>query len=192
MQLSSDGGFYSLCCPLQLVEDPPLPSHVRDPKQGTVRLERGDFIVLQLQFRVGNDSTIAKDWQALDVLDALVIPWTPWDYVTPPAFFSPFLPTVHSVPAINFGPFRGRMICARFDHNAVHNYYADFIEHDQDTYMRSHFGSPQTDVINGLSEYMYTMGDRLLKRIADEGNMGMLVQRLRECGMEDIASKITQ
>ncbi len=35
--------------------------YVKDAGQGIVRLAKGDFVVLQLQFRVGDGDTLAKD-----------------------------------------------------------------------------------------------------------------------------------
>lgn len=43
-----------------------------------------------------------------------------------------------------------------------------------------------------FAPFMFTMADRLLKRIAEEGSTDMLLERLNACGRSDIVEKIMQ
>ncbi|EIW51499.1 uncharacterized protein TRAVEDRAFT_54535 [Trametes versicolor FP-101664 SS1] len=172
-----------------LTKDPLRPPCIENAREGVVRLEKGDFVVLQLQFRVGDDKTIAKDWQALDTLESTALPWSPWDGVLAPASLDRALPTVESAPAISFGPMGGRSLRAPFDHDAIHRYFADFIEHGQDACMRSRLCAGHADLADKINDSVLTMGDKLLKRIADDGGMHLLLERLRECGRHDIVAK---
>lgn len=165
---------------------------IGDPTGGIVRLGKGDFAVFQLQFRVGDDDTIFKDWQALDALESIALPWAPWDDATTPAFTALGLPSLQASPLVYFTGMPGRLLRAPFDHAAVHAYFADFIEDGQDAFVRSHFEASSAVLLTGINDSMFTMADRLLKRIAEEGSTDVLLERLRACGRNDIVAKILQ
>ncbi|OJT10745.1 hypothetical protein TRAPUB_12739 [Trametes pubescens] len=163
-----------------------------DYKHGTIRLNKGDFAVFQLQFHVGDDDTISKDWQALDALESIALPWAPWDNSTAPAFTALGLPSLQGPPLVHFSNAPGRLLCAPFDHGAVHEYFADLIEDSEDAFLRSHFGSSSAVLSNTVNVSMFTMADTLLKRVAEEGNVNVLLGRLRACGRHDIVEKLVQ
>lgn len=165
---------------------------IKNFEEGTVQLAKGDFVIFHFQFRVGNDNTIAKDWQALNALESFVLPWSPWDCVTPVEVITAVMPTIHTPPVANSVPSHGRLLCVPFDHAAVSTYYADFTDHSEERYLDSHFGSAHRDVVHSVNESMLMMGDRLLARIIEDGNVGVLLSRLRECGRPDIVDKIMQ
>lgn len=176
----------------QLLQDAPPGHIVSNFDAGNMRLKKGDFAVFQLQFRVGDDDTILNDWQALDAIESISIPWAPWDNATPPAFTALGLPSLQGPPLIHFAGAEGRLLCAPFDHTAVHAYFEDFIKNGQDAFVRSHFEASSAVLLTGMNDSMFTMADRLLKRIAEEGSTDMLLERLNACGRSDIVEKIMQ
>lgn len=155
-----------------------------------MRLAKGDFVVLQLQFRVGDGDTIAKDWQALDAVECIALPWAPWDEVVRPAVLARDLPAIESGPPVDLGPTGGRFLRARFDRDTIRHYFADIIDHGEDAFMRSHLGADHADLAHKIKDSRITMGDKLLKRITDDGNMALLLERLRACGRDDIVAKL--
>lgn len=178
--------------PSQLLQATPPGHIVSNYDAGNMHLKKGDFAVFQLQFRVGDDDTILNDWQALDAIESISIPWAPWDNATPPAFTALGLPSLHRAPLVQFAGAEGRLLCAPFDHTAVHAYFADFIKNGQDAFVRSHFEASSAVLLTGINDSMFTMADRLLKRIAEEGRTDMLLERLNACGRSDIVEKMMQ
>lgn len=174
----------------QLLQVAPPEVIIGDPTGGIVRLGKGDFAVFQLQFRVGDDDTISKDWQALDALESITMVWE--KTTTHPAFTAPSLPIPQGPPVLDSAGASGRLLRAPFDHAAVHAYFADFIEDGQDAFVRSHFEASSAVLLTDINDLMFTMADRLLKRIAEEGSTDVLLERLRACGRNDIVAKILQ
>ena len=84
----------------------------------------------------------------------------------------------------------GRALRALFDQPAVKTYYADYLEKGEEAYIRSHFGDARADMTRGAEQMMEMMGKMLLGSVAQSGNTGVLVQRLKDMGMDDIAAKI--
>ncbi|KAI0649152.1 hypothetical protein C8Q79DRAFT_999011 [Trametes meyenii] len=175
------------------------PAHIKDAEQGIVALHTGEFAILHLQFRVGDGDAISKDWEAFHCVESIVLPWVSWDGTTPPSALVPSLPTAQSPP----GPAsttaaegsstqapRGHALRAPFDQRAVQTHYADFIERGEEAYMRSHYGDARTDMARGAEQMMEMMGEMLLGQVAQAGNTDVLVQRLRETGMGELADKI--
>ncbi|KAL1949445.1 hypothetical protein VTO73DRAFT_8326 [Trametes versicolor] len=168
----------------EVKNDAPLPANIKDAKQGTVLLAPGDFAILHLQFRVGDGDTISKDWEALGALEALFLPWAPSDITSPPC-----LPTAQA-PAS--GAEGSGLLRAPFDQRGVRAHYADFIEQGEEAYMRSHFGDAGGGG-GGMSRaegMIAAMGEMLLGQGAQAGNADVLVQRLRDAGMGELADKL--
>lgn len=141
---------------------------------------------MQLQFRVGDDDTIFKDWVALGALEAFFIPWTPWDGVSTPAALATSLPTVQA-PAS--GAEGSRLLRAPFDQRAVRAHYADFIEHGKEAYLRSHFGDVRADMSRSSDDMLAMLGEMLggAGFGTQAGDTDALVQHLRDMGIHDIA-----
>ncbi|KAJ8469814.1 hypothetical protein ONZ51_g8750 [Trametes cubensis] len=167
----------------------PLPSNIRDAAQGIIALNTGDYAILHLQFRVGNGDNISKDWEALGCLESFFIPWAPWDGTTPYASLAASLPTAQSAYLATPGD-APTSVRATFDQRAVRAHYADFIEHGEDAYLRSHYGDARADMAQSAEGMLATMGELLLGQVAQAGGTETLVQRLRDGGMGDIADKI--
>ncbi|OJT10916.1 hypothetical protein TRAPUB_12572, partial [Trametes pubescens] len=161
----------------------PLPANVKDATEGTILLNTGDFAILQLQFRVGDGDTISKDWEALGALEAFFLPWASSDDTTAPAS----LPTAQAPASGGDGT---GLLRAPFDQRGVRAHYADFIEHGEEAYMRSHFGDAQTGGMSRAEGMVAAMGEMLLGQGAQAGNADVLVQRLRDAGMGEIADKL--
>ncbi|OJT10743.1 hypothetical protein TRAPUB_12737, partial [Trametes pubescens] len=174
---------------IELVPHTPLPTHVKDSTEGTILLNTGDFVVLHLQFRVGDGNKITKDWEALSTLEAVFLPWVLWDGVTPLSNIAASLPTVQSSSSVESSQACGQLLCAPFDTQAVHHYFAHFIQSGQNAYMESHLGSARADLATTMDHSTFVMGDRLLRGIAQAGNLHVLVRRLREAGMDNVVDK---
>lgn len=65
-----------------------------DSREGTVLLHTGDFVVFQLQFSVGDGKAISKDWEALNALESIFVPWSPWHGLAPLGDVAASLPTI--------------------------------------------------------------------------------------------------
>lgn len=85
---------------------------------------------------------------------------------------------------------RGRLLRAPFDQRGVDEYFADFIEHGEEAYMRSHFGDARADMSRLADESMAVMGEALLAKVAQSGNTDVLIQRLRDSGLGELADKL--
>lgn len=170
----------------------PLPKQVKDADQGTILLSTGDFVVLQLQFRLGNDDTISKEWDALGTIEAIFLPYVPWNGVPAITQLPPLLPTVQSPTSVYGIPAIGHLLRVPLDQEAVRHYFADFWQHGKEVYMRTHFGAVRADLTHRTESAMMMMGDRLLRGIVQSRNLVPLVQRLREAGMYDTAAKFCE
>lgn len=162
-------------------------------KEATVLLNTGDYVILHLQFRVGDGDMIYKDWQALSALEAFFIPWASCDGTSMLPALAASLPTAQSPAARDNGPVHGRLMRAPFDHHAVREYFADFIERGQDAYTRSHFGDAHADMLHGAEERVEMMGEAFLQQIAQDRNtVEVLTQHLRDVGMVEFADKVAR
>lgn len=170
--------------------DAPLPANIKDAKEGTILLATGDFAILHLQFRVGDGDTISKDWEALGALEALLLPWAPSDGTSTPAALAASLPTAQSSTSGESSTAHGRLLRAPFDQRGVDEYFADFIEHGEETYMRSHFGDARANMSRLADGSMAVMGEALLAKVAQAGNTDVLIQRLRDSGLGELADKL--
>lgn len=173
----------------EVKNDAPLPANIKDAKQGNVLLSTGDFAILHLQFRVGDGDTISKDWEALGALEALFLPWAPFHITSTSTALPAALPTAQA-PAS--GAEGSGLLRAPFDQRGVRAHYADFIEHGEEAYMRSHFGDAGGGG-GGMSRaegMIAAMGEMLLGQGAQAGNADVLVQRLRDAGMGELADKL--
>lgn len=149
-------------------------------------------MVYQFQFHVGDDDTICKDWEALNALECFALPWAPWDNATPSSFIALSLPTLRGPPLIEFPDTPGQLLCAPFDHAAVNHYFADFLENSEDAFLRSHIGPDSAVMLNTIKNTTLSMADRLLDRVIENGNMDVLLERLRACGRDDLVEKLLQ
>ncbi|RPD60038.1 hypothetical protein L226DRAFT_613017 [Lentinus tigrinus ALCF2SS1-7] len=163
-----------------------IPTSIKDAPEGIVALKMGEYAIFRVQFRVGDGDTISKDWEALACLETIVIPYAIWDGTSSPATLASSLPQADTQPSS--GP--GRALHARFDQAVVKTHYAEYVEHGEEAYIRAHFGDARADMTSGAEKMMEMMGEMLLGSVAQAGNTGVLVQRLRDMGMNDIAEKI--
>ncbi|KAI0368589.1 hypothetical protein BV20DRAFT_998254 [Pilatotrama ljubarskyi] len=187
---------------VEIKSDAPVPSNVKDAKEGIIALHTGEYAILQLQFRVGDGDGISKDWEAFGCLESLVLPWAPWDGTSPYSSLLSSLPSAQSPPTTQpsgspsfpssstSSEVRGFALRAPFDQRAVRAHYEDFIERGEEAYMRSHFGDARTEMTRSAESMVAMMGEMLLGQVAEAGNTDVLVRRLRECGLGDIADKI--
>lgn len=173
----------------QITTSTPQPVNIMDSREGTVLLHTGDFVVFQLQFSVGDGKAISKDWEALNALESIFVPWSPWHGLAPLGDVAASLPTVQCTLSGSAIPSSGKLLHAPFDHIAVHEYFADYIEHDEDTYIRSHFGVARANIISGTDQTMDNMANLMLSRIDKSGNLKMFVEQLWDAGMEELALK---
>lgn len=95
-------------------------------------------------------------------------------------------------PLIEFPDTPGQLLCAPFDHAAVNHYFADFLENSEDTFLRSHIGPDSAVMLNTIKNTTLSMADRLLDRVIENGNMDVLLERLRACGRDDLVEKLLQ
>ncbi|OJT03812.1 hypothetical protein TRAPUB_5542 [Trametes pubescens] len=177
---------------VEIVNDGRVPAHVKDANNGTVLLKTGDFVVFQLQFRVGDGDTISKDWEALSALEALFVPWVPWDGVQEPATLAMSLPTVQSSPYADGTSTLGRLLRVPFDQRAIKDYYADFVERGEHAYLESHFGRGPASTMQTSDSSMNAMVTEMIRRIVREGNISAFIERMSDAGMENLVDKFVE
>ena len=68
--------------------------------------------------------------------------------------------------------------------------YAEFIEHGEEAYVRSHFGDARADMLRSTESMMASVGETLFGMLEQNGNMGVMLDRLRTMGMGDLADRI--
>ena len=181
------------------------PSAIKSVEEGIVALNPGDFVIYNFQFRVGDGDRIAKDWEALGCIESLRIPYALWDGTAAPTSLipslvlaqSPLPPSPSTPPSAassssssSTPPPSAHSVTAKLDQRAVRAHYADFVERGEEAYMRSHFGDARADMARSAEGVMAAMGEMLLGEVARAGNTGVLVQRLRDMGMADLADKL--
>ncbi|KAI0635897.1 hypothetical protein C8Q77DRAFT_1100288 [Trametes polyzona] len=181
----------------EMKKDAPPSANIKDANNGFVLLNTGEYAILHLQFRVGDGDMISKDWEALGALEAIYLPWAPWDGSTPLDATAASLPSAHAHSLANptadgsdSTAHAGKLLRAPFDQRAIRSYYADFIERGEEAYMRSHYGDARADMARNADEMMAAMGEMLLSQVAQAGNTDILVRRLRDCGMGELADKV--
>ncbi|KAI1797157.1 hypothetical protein LXA43DRAFT_982973 [Ganoderma leucocontextum] len=166
-----------------------LPPAVKGAKEGIIALNPGEYVILHLQFRVGDGDRISKDWEAMGVCETIRIPYAIWDGTAAPASLVPSLPLAQTpVPVPSDGP--GRSLRAPFNQRDVKAHYADFIERGEEAYIRAHFGDERADMVRSGEKMIEMMGEMLLGQVAQAGGMDVFAQRLRDMGMGDIADKL--
>ena len=169
----------------------PLPPNIKDAAEGIVALKQGEYAIFHLQFRVGDGDRIAKDWEGFRLLESIHIPYAIWDGTTSPASLVPSLPLVHLPPSEGEASnAKGRSLRVPFNQRAVSAHYEDFIERGEEAFMRSHYGDERADMARNADNMMAMMGEMLLGSVAQAGNTHILVQRLRDMGMQDLADKL--
>lgn len=173
----------------KVVDGMPVHAQVKDAQHGTVLLKAGDFVVFALQFRVGDGDTISKDWEALSALEALFVPWVPWDGVEESATLTSSLPTVQSTANADGTCTLGRLLRVPFDQRAVKDYYADFVEHGEHAYIESHFDTGTANMTRKGDTSTNSMVIEMIRRIKRAGNIRPFIQRMSEAGMENLVDK---
>lgn len=171
------------------MNDAPLPTQIKDASDGIVLLKTGDFVVFHLQFRVGDGETISTDWQALSALEAIFVPWLPWDGVEQPTSLASTLPTVQSRAPADPTPALGRLLRAGVDQSAVKDYFADLMELGEEAYIESHFGPGRADIVGRMDAIMNTMVMEMIGDISRAGNIHALIQRISDAGLESLLDK---
>ncbi|PIL35614.1 hypothetical protein GSI_02342 [Ganoderma sinense ZZ0214-1] len=166
-----------------------LPPAVKDAKDGIIALNHGEYVILHLQFRVGDGDRISKDWEGLSLCETIRIPYAVWDGAALPASLLSSLPLAQT-PTPTSADGLGKALRAGFNQRAVRAHYADFIERGEEAYIRAHFGDARADMVRSGERMMEMMGEMLLGQVAQAGGTDVLVQRLRDMGMGDIADKI--
>lgn len=175
----------------QVKETPP--ASVKDVTSGIVALNQGEYVIYNLQFRVGDGDSVAKDWEALRCLETIHVPYAIWDGTSSPSSLASYLPLVQNQSSASAGASsegKGQSLRAPFNQRAVTAHYADYIEHDEEAYVRSHFGDERTDMARNADNMMAMMGEMLLGSVAQAGNTDLLAQRLRDMGMDELAGKV--
>ncbi|OSD06538.1 hypothetical protein PYCCODRAFT_1383571 [Trametes coccinea BRFM310] len=180
---------------VEIKKGAPLPSQIQDDKTGTLLLNTGDYAIMHMQFRVGDGDNVSKDWEALSCLESLCFPWVSWDGSTPHASLASSLPTAQSpiLSADNTGSSSaapGHLLRAPINQPMVRAHYKDFIEHGEEAYLRSHYGDARAEMSRSADGMMEMMSELLLGQVAQAGNTDVLVQRLRDCGLADLADKV--
>ncbi|OJT07607.1 hypothetical protein TRAPUB_1537 [Trametes pubescens] len=175
---------------VEVKKDAPLPDNIKNANEATILLNTGEYAILHLQFRVGDGNTISKDWEALGALEAFFLPWAPWDGTSAPAALAGSFPTAQAPASDASSTTHGRLLRAPFDQPGVDEYFADFIEHGEEAYTRSHYGDARANMSRVADESMAVMGERLLAQVAQAGNTDVLIQRLRDSGMGELADKL--
>ena len=172
--------------------EPPYPPGMRDVNQGIVGLAPGDFAIIEIQFRIGDEKTINLDWQALRCLDHLVVPFMLWDRVSNATTLASAVPPAYTLPDLSSSerpyPSAIKHIRMPFDQEVVSGYYRDHIEHGEDYFMRTHHGDAQTDMSNDEVE----KGTALIrKNLLHEsgGNLEAGLDYYRAIGLGDFVEK---
>jgi hypothetical protein len=151
-------------------------------------LNPGEYAIFHLQFRIGDGKHISKDWEAIRICETIHIPYALWDGTAAPSSLVPSLPLAQTPTPTITG--NGKALRATFNQRVVREHYADFIEHGEEAYIRTHFGDARADMARSGEQMMEMMGEMLLGHVAESGGTDVLVQRLRDMGMGDMADKL--
>lgn len=159
-------------------------------------LNQGEYAIFHLQFRVGDGDAISKEWQALGCLEKIHIPYATWDGTASPSTLASSLPLAQSdtpsstAEGSSGSAGVGQSLRASFNQRAIRAHYADFIERGEEAYLRSHYGDARANMARDADKMMEMMGEMLLGSVAQAGNTDVLVQRLRNMDMHDLADKL--
>ena len=156
----------------QVTQNKPAPNAIKDHKQSIVALKPGEYAILHLQFRVGDGERITKDWEAFSLLDTLHIPYTLWDGTSNPASLVPSLVLAQSSDPTPESP--AKSVRIQFNQRAVKEHYADFIQHGEQAYVRSHFGEERANMAAQAEDMMTMMGEMMLNSVAQNGGTNVL------------------
>ncbi|PIL35613.1 hypothetical protein GSI_02341 [Ganoderma sinense ZZ0214-1] len=133
----------------QALHKPPHPPGMLDVEDGIVALDPGDFAIIRIQFRVGDEYTVNMEWQALRCLDHIIIPFMPWDRLSHPISLSLAVPPAYMLPELTAWAARAPIVkhlLVPFDQDAITVHYRDYIEHGEEAFFRSHYGKAHMDL----------------------------------------------
>ena len=121
---------------MQVPEDSSSKPGEPNTSRGVVALKRGDFAILQMQFRVGHEDTICAYWHVFMFLDSLVIPLlSPWDGRSADLCDKEFTAFFKSGRRPPVG------LRARMDPRAIVDYYEDAVKKGPFEFVESHWGT---------------------------------------------------
>ncbi|KAI1797161.1 hypothetical protein LXA43DRAFT_398971 [Ganoderma leucocontextum] len=135
-----------------------VPSAVVSAEMGIFLLHRGDFAVLQIQFRLGNGALFRREFEALSFIDNVSIPIAPDikpSWVENPDSLRYLATKLSAELSTTFcaGHRVPQGLCALIDHEAVSMYYLDYLNHGttyrdgpgKRAFARSHYGQEQAE-----------------------------------------------
>ncbi|TFK94081.1 hypothetical protein K466DRAFT_510485 [Polyporus arcularius HHB13444] len=172
----------------ELHANDPLPPAVKNADRGIVELAQGEYVILQMQYRVGDGVTIAKDMQALHLLQALTIP-----VVQPLPESAPEERLAHLLD-IEFTREQRQEdadplgIRVAFDQDVIQEYFRDYVDHGERAYIASHYGPKGLELWEMRVQEMERKGRAKLEELIQAGgNVPGLIAYMRSAGMNDEA-----
>ncbi|KAI0368593.1 hypothetical protein BV20DRAFT_968945, partial [Pilatotrama ljubarskyi] len=160
-------------------EGVPPPAEVHDAARGIVTLKPGDYVLLHMQFRIGDGDAYKRDWHAFSFLHSIYVAFVPsWPGIPPDAADRALAGEFGNghPPAAPLG--------ARFDHTVMRAHYDDDVERGAGAYMENHFGKERADMIHSLMAMGETMGTHTFGLLRENGMLEALVEKMKEAGME--------
>ncbi|KAI0714253.1 hypothetical protein C8T65DRAFT_806224 [Cerioporus squamosus] len=165
----------------ELHANDPLPPAVKKADRGIIELAPGENVILQMQYRVGDSVTIAKDMQALHLLQALTIPIiqpVPESDVALEHWLDvEFTRQQREEDATPIG------IRVAFDQDVIKKYFRDYVDHGERAYIVSHYGSKGLDLWETRLQEMERKGRAKLEELIQAGGIAYM----RSAGMNDEA-----
>ncbi|KAI0714288.1 hypothetical protein C8T65DRAFT_644606 [Cerioporus squamosus] len=165
----------------------PLPPIVKDAKEGIVALSPGDFVEFHVQFRIGDDDLITREFEAFAALQSVCVAFTPWDGKASPAGLNRALVKLQARgedPPSKFG------LVASIDQDALVVHYGDFLLRGEDAYMESHFGKERVLIMRQLGKLAEKEGKKTWEDAQLTGESDEMLERLRGAGLGDLAEMV--
>ena len=135
---------------------------MQDPDEGIIALKPGDFVVMWVQFRIGDDHTINMEWQALRCLDHAIIPFMVWDRTSRPITLMAVIPPAYTLPELaaqTADPSTVKHLHVPLNQAAITAHYRDYIEHGEEAFFRTHYGTVHTDLSRIMAKSTATMAE---------------------------------
>ena len=136
---------------------------MKDSTEAIVALYPGDYAVMSLQFRTGDDKSINKDWKAFQLLDQVVIPFMLWDSTTPPETLAASLPPAYTL--LDSPGKDVKFLRVYLDQLAISKYYRDAIKYGDDVFLRTHNGDVHAAMNSSLIRAQEALTEATLRLV---------------------------
>ncbi|RDX57373.1 hypothetical protein OH76DRAFT_1395171 [Lentinus brumalis] len=163
------------------VSNQPNRPEIIDAARGIVKLDPGQFVVMQLQYRIGDGTDIRRDWSALACMQSLILPiFAPWDDKRPPDVYDRAL-TEYLKGKIE------HLLGIRCDLKAdpLEDYYGDLIYHGDRKFVESHYGKEHADALERKHNEVFEHEEEMARtfRMMGGGTLDAFVEHCKRSGL---------